>query len=89
MPRGGFAGLVVPAPTDAGAPHEHGFAMLGAPGDFRFTTKVTKGVSGGVPLNPLGGALSSPQRRARRSPQKDSPRGELREAQVCAPLCAG
>ena len=39
---GVFAGLVVPAPTFLGAPPQ-------APGDFRFTTKVTKGVSGGAP----------------------------------------
>ena len=39
------------------------------PGDFRFTTKVTKGVSGGLPPEPPWGALSSPQR-LRRSPQK-------------------
>ena len=47
-------------PRYAGAPREHGLAMLGAPGDFRFTTKVTKGVPGALPLDPVGGALSSP-----------------------------
>ena len=41
-PRGDFAGLVVPAPPDAGAPHEHGFAMLGAPGDFLMRRKSPK-----------------------------------------------
>ena len=30
------------------------------PGDFRFTTKVTKGVSGGIPLNPRGGCFAPP-----------------------------
>ena len=29
-------------------------------GSFRFTTKVTKGVSGGAPLNPLGGHYHPP-----------------------------
>ena len=33
------------------------------PGDFRFTTKVTKDVPGVLPLDPVGGLLSSPQRR--------------------------
>ena len=43
-------------PRYAGAPPR-------APGDFRFTTKVTKGVPGALPLDPVGGALSSPQQR--------------------------
>ena len=60
-------GAQLPRPQRAGAPPR-------APGDFRFTTKVTKGVPGLRPWTPLG-ALSSPQRRARRSPQKDSPIG--------------
>ena len=68
-PGGVYAELVAPALTDAGAPREHGKAMLGTQGDFRFTTKVTKGVSGGLPPEPPWGALSSPQR-LRRSPQK-------------------
>ena len=71
-------------PRYAGAPREHGLAMLGAPGglcwtgspsthqwaypahtrgSFRFTTKGTKGVPGALPLDPVGGLLSSPQRR--------------------------
>ena len=71
-------------PRYAGAPREHGLAMLGAPGglcwtgspsthqwaypahtrgSFRFTTKGTKGVPGPLPLDPVGGLLSSPQRR--------------------------
>ena len=58
-----------PLHPPAGAPREHGKAMLGTQGDFRFTTKVTKGVSGGLPPEPPWGALSSPQR-LRRSPQK-------------------
>ena len=41
-PRGAFAELVAPAPPDAGAPHEHGFAMLGAPGDFLVRRKSPK-----------------------------------------------
>ena len=44
-----------------GSPSTH---LLGAPpqtpGDFRFTTKVTKGVSGGAPLNPRGGHYHPP-----------------------------
>ena len=43
-------------PRYAGAPPR-------APGDFRFTTKVTKGVSGGAPLNPLGGIIIPPAAR--------------------------
>ena len=37
VPRGVCAGLVAPASPDLGAPPQ-------TPGDFRFTTKVTKGV---------------------------------------------
>ena len=47
-----YAGLAAPAPNDArgspsalpraGAPHEHGFAMLGAPGDFLMRRKSPK-----------------------------------------------
>ena len=53
VPRGVCAGLVAPASHYAGAPPQ-------TPGDFRFTTKVTKGVSGGAPLNPLGGHYHPP-----------------------------
>ena len=53
VPRGVCAGLVAPASPDLGAPPQ-------TPGDFRFTTKVTKGVSGGAPLNPLGGHYHPP-----------------------------
>ena len=59
-PRRGFAGAGAPAPPDAGAPREHGKAMLGTPGDFRFTTKVTKGVSGGLPPEPPWGHYHPP-----------------------------
>ena len=52
-PGGVCAGLVAPASPDLGAPPQ-------TPGDFRFTTKVTKGVSGGAPLNPLGGHYHPP-----------------------------
>ena len=51
-PGGVFCGTAVPAPNDArgspsalpraGAPHEHGFAMLGAPGDFLMRRKSPK-----------------------------------------------
>ena len=34
------------------------------PGDFRFTTKVTKGVSGGMPPEPPEGDASLPLRQA-------------------------
>ena len=48
------------------------------PGDFRFTTKVTKGVSGALPLDPVGGPTEKwntfqshpPSDALRRSPQK-------------------
>ena len=67
--RVSLCGAGSPCTHHAGAPREHGKAMLGTQGDFRFTTKVTKGVSGGLPPEPPWGALSSPQR-LRRSPQK-------------------
>ena len=53
VPRGVCAGLVAPASHYAGAPPQ-------TPGDFRFTTKVTKGVSGGAPLNSRGGHYHPP-----------------------------
>ena len=48
------------------------------PGDFRFTTKVTKGVPGALPLDPVGGPTEKcstfqshpPSDALRRSPQK-------------------
>ena len=52
-----FAGLVAPASPDLGAPPQ-------TPGDFRFTTKVTKGVSGGMPPEPPEGDASLPLRQA-------------------------
>ena len=42
-PGGVYAELVAPALTDAGAPREHGKAMLGTQGDFPVAGKVTKG----------------------------------------------
>ena len=60
VPLGGFAGTGAPAwPDMRGAlplctPHE-GALRPSTPGDFRFTTKVTKGVSGALPLDPLRG----------------------------------
>ena len=58
-----YAGLAAPAPNDArGSPSAlpRAGAPPRAPGDFRFTTKVTKGVSGGAPLNPRGGHYHPP-----------------------------
>ena len=66
---GSLCGAGSPCTHHAGAPREHGKAMLGTQGDFPVATKVTKGVSGGLPPEPPWGALSSPQR-LRRSPQK-------------------
>ena len=40
------------------------------PGDFRFTTKVTKGVPGALPLDPVGGHYHPPSSAPRCSPQK-------------------
>ena len=62
--------------------------MLGTQGDFRFTTKVTKGVSGGLPPEPPWGHYHPPSSAARCSPQKDSPRGVGGELVVCASLRA-
>ena len=54
FPRESWSRGVGPCgPRYAGAPPR-------APGDFRFTTKVTKGVSGGIPLNPRGGCFAPP-----------------------------
>ena len=43
-------------------PHEWAYPAH-TRGSFRFTTKGTKGVPGALPLDPVGGLLSSPQRR--------------------------
>ena len=40
---GDFAKLLAPATHYAGAPRDHGFAMIGTPGDFPVAGKVTKG----------------------------------------------
>ena len=58
-------------------PHE-GALRPSTPGDFRFTTKVTKGVPGALPLDPVGGPTEKwntfqshpPSDALRRSPQK-------------------
>ena len=54
--------LAAPTPPDAGAPREHGLAMLGAPGDFLPDEKVTKeSPRGDTPLGtPLGGRFAPP-----------------------------
>ena len=85
LPSGVLQEPGAPAPTDArrgaappGASRQtwllappHGWAYPAhTRGSFRFTTKGTKGVPGALPLDPVGGLLSSPQRRKRRSPQK-------------------
>ena len=78
-PGGVFCGTAVPAPNDArgspsalpraGAPHEHGFAMLGAPGDFLMRRKSpkthqeppgswTSGEGGLAPFDPPASALA-------------------------------
>ena len=50
-----------------GSPSTHQWAYPAhTRGSFRFTTKGTKGVPGAAPPGPPWGALSSPQRRARR-----------------------
>ena len=98
-------GAQLPRPQRAGAPREHGFAMLGAPGDFmrdgspsthllgappqtpgdfRFTTKVTKGVSGGAPLNPLGGHYHPPSGVAA-PPRRTLPLGVVGGVGLCFP----
>ena len=89
-PGGVYAELVAPALTDAGAPREHGKAMLGTQGDFLPDEKVTKESPRGVsPLGtPLGGHYHPPSSAARCSPQKDSPRGVGGELVVCASLRA-
>ena len=63
---GSLCGTAVPAPARRAL-------RPSTPGDFRFTTKVTKGVSGGTPLNPLGGHYHPPSSASAAPPQKDSP----------------
>jgi len=63
-PRGSWSRGGGPCgPRYAGAPPR-------APGDFRFTTKVTKGVPGALPLDPVGGHYHPPSSAPRCSPQK-------------------
>ena len=70
----------------AGSPSTH---LLGAPpqapGDFRFTTKVTKGVSGGVPLNPLGGHYHPPNGARAVPPRRTLPLGVVGGVGLCFP----
>ena len=51
-PGGVYAELVAPALTDAGAPREHGKAMLGTQGDFPDAGKSPKARQGLPPLDP-------------------------------------
>lgn len=51
-PPGDFAELVAPAPHYAGAPREHGKAMLGTQGDFPDAGKSPKARQGLPPLDP-------------------------------------
>ncbi len=68
-----------------GSPSTH---LLGAPpqtpGDFRFTTKVTKGVSGGAPLNPRGGHYHPPSGVAA-PPRRTLPLGVVGGVGLCFP----
>ena len=68
-----------------GSPCTH---LLGAPpqtpGDFRFTTKVTKGVSGGAPLNPRGGHYHPPSGVAA-PPRRTLPLGVVGGVGLCFP----
>ena len=78
MTRGVYAELVAPALTDAGAPREHGKAMLGTQGDFPDAGKSPKVHQGLPPLDPAGGPTEKcstfqshpPSDALRRSPQK-------------------
>ena len=51
-PGGVYAELGAPAPPDAGAPREHGKAMLGTQGDFPDAGKSPKARQGLPPLDP-------------------------------------
>ena len=53
-------GQVAPAPTDAGAPREHGLAMLGTRVTFVSRRKSPKACQGVSPLNPRGGCFAPP-----------------------------
>ena len=64
FPRESWSRGVGPCgPRYAGAPPR-------APGDFRFTTKVTKGVSGGMPPEPPWGAIIIPPAARRAAPPR-------------------
>ena len=59
-PRGVYAGLAAPATPDAGAPREHGFAMLGTRVTFPSRGKSPKARQGLRPLeSPEGDRLKS------------------------------
>ena len=74
-PRGSWSRGVGPCgPRYAGAPPR-------APGDFRFTTKVTKGVPGALPLDPVGGHYHPPSSAPRCSPQKGE--GATKGSWIC------
>ena len=74
-PRGSWSRGGSPCgPRYAGAPPR-------APGDFRFTTKVTKGVPGALPLDPVGGHYHPPSSAPRCSPQKGE--GATKGSWIC------
>ena len=75
FPRESWSRGVGPCgPRYAGAPPR-------APGDFRFTTKVTKGVPGALPLDPVGGHYHPPSSAPRCSPQKGE--GATKGSWIC------
>ena len=68
------------APSSAFLPHVWALRPS-TPGDFRFTTKVTKGVSGGTPLNPLGGHYHPPSSASAAPPPRRTLPSSLRANQ--------
>ena len=73
-------GAAPPQPPRAGAPHEHGFAMLGAPGDFLVRRKSPK-----THQEPPGSWTSGTRGRTPLDSPVDSPRGFEGELVVRVP----
>ena len=79
--RGNFAGAGGPCTHRCGRSARAWPCHARHPGDFRFTTKVTKGVPGALPLDPAGGHYHPPSSAPRCSPQKGE--GATKGSWIC------
>ena len=84
-PPGVYAGLAAPAPPDAGAPREHGLAMLGAPGKIYARTIVPAPTNAGAPPRAPGDFLPD-EKVTKESPRGDTPLGTPPEGDASLPL---